>query len=88
MKVNKVLFRKMRTKWASCSSKENITVNSLAQGFPDNLLEYLLSHEVAHIPERHNRRFWGIVSTRFPNHEELESELFSYWFLIWGMQIG
>ncbi|HDD53439.1 MAG TPA: M48 family peptidase [Thermosulfidibacter takaii] len=83
VEVNKVLFRRMSTKWASCSSKGNITVNSLARFLPGRLIEYLVFHELAHLLERkHNDRFWRIVASRFPDHPELESRLFSYWFLV------
>jgi len=84
VEANKIFFRRMSTKWASCSSKKNITINSLARFLPDRLVEYLVFHELAHLLEmRHSDRFWNIVATRFPDHSELEGNLFSYWFLIW-----
>ena len=83
LNFNKIYFRKMRTKWASCSSKKNLTINKLMKYLPLNLIEYVIFHELAHLIEKkHNKNFWSIISKKFDNYEELEKELFVYWFLI------
>jgi len=80
---NKVFFRTMRTKWASLSSKKNLTVNLLMKYLPKRLIEYIVFHELTHIIEkRHNEKFWKTVSMRFKNYPELERDLFIYWFLV------
>ena len=81
--VNKLYLRRMNSKWASYSQKGNLTVNALLKYLPDTLIDYVIFHEVAHSVERaHNKRFWRILSKRFPNHAQLEKELLVYWFLI------
>lgn len=81
--INKIYFRKMRTKWASCSSKRNITLNTLMKYLPENLMEYIVYHELAHLIEkRHNDIFWELISKRFKNYKKLENSLFQYWFLL------
>ena len=81
--VNKIYFKRMKTKWASCSPKKNLTVNVLLKYLPENLIEYIIFHEMAHLIERrHNEKFWGIISQKFVNYKEMEEELFTYWFLI------
>jgi len=83
VKVRKVFFRKMRTKWASCSPKGNLTVNPLLSFLPERLIEYVIFHEVAHLIEkRHNENFWKIISRRFKDHQDLDKDLFGYWFRI------
>lgn len=83
VKVRKVFFRKMRTKWASCSPMENLTVNPLLSFLPEHLIEYVIFHEIAHLIEkRHNEGFWKIISRRFENHQDLDKDLFAYWFSI------
>ena len=85
--VNNVYFRKMRTKWASCSSKRNLTINSLMRHLPKELIEYIVFHEIAHLIEkRHNENFWNIILSRFSNYKDLEKDLFGYWFLIQRVQ--
>ncbi len=83
VRVNKIYFKRMKTKWASCSPKKNLTVNVLLKYLPENLIEYVIHHEMTHLIEkRHNKRFWDIISRKFNNYEEMEKELFTYWFLI------
>ena len=81
--VNRIYFRRMKSKWASCSSKGNLTINTLLGYLPEELIEYVVLHEIAHLIERrHNDRFWGIISTKFGEYQKMESDLFAYWFLI------
>jgi len=83
VKIGKVFFRRMKTKWASCSSRGNLTVNPLLSFLPDYLIEYVIFHEMTHLIEkRHNENFWRIISGRFEDHNELEKNLLEYWFLI------
>ncbi len=78
----KIYYRKMKTKWASCSNNKNITINTLLRYLPEKNIQYVLYHELTHIKEKkHNKRFWGIVSKEFPNYKKMENDLFTYWFL-------
>ena len=79
--LNKVYFRTMRTKWASCSSKRNLTINRLMKYLPESILKYVVFHEILHLAEkRHNDKFWKRISKKFNNYQELEKDLFVYWF--------
>jgi len=81
LKPQKVYFRPMKTKWASLSTRKNLTINKLAKYLPDYLIEYIIIHELAHFKQkRHNEFFWEIISHRYKNYQELERELFIYWF--------
>ena len=81
VEINRIFFKTMKTKWASCSTKKNLTINMLMSHLPERLLEYIIYHEVAHLVERtHSDRFWEIISENFPDYRELEKELFIYWF--------
>ncbi|RLG20136.1 hypothetical protein DRN74_05940 [Candidatus Micrarchaeota archaeon] len=87
--INRIFIRRMRTKWASCSSNGNITVNRLAQWLPADLLRYLIFHEAAHrLERRHNDSFWRLISMEFPEHKEHERSLFAYWFLLCKELVG
>jgi len=79
--VKKIGFRQMKTKWASCNSRGNITINTLMKDMPGELIAYVVNHEVAHLKQmRHNDKFWGILAKKFPHYKELEKELSIYWF--------
>ncbi len=81
--INNIYFRRMKSKWGSCSSKKNLTINTLLRYLPDNLIEYVIFHEMVHLIERkHNERFWGFISGKFNNYKDKEKELLEYWFLI------
>ncbi|MEM2144304.1 MAG: M48 family metallopeptidase [Candidatus Jordarchaeaceae archaeon] len=81
--INKVYFRKMKSKWGSLSRKRNLTINTLLKYLPDKLIEYVIFHEMVHIRERkHNDNFWKMISKKFKDHQIMEQELLVYWFLI------
>ena len=83
LNINGVRFRTMNSKWASCSSQKNLTINTLLKYLPDRLIDYVVYHEVMHLKERkHNEKFWGIVNRKFLDHQKIEKELFLYWFLV------
>ena len=78
----KIYFRKMKSKWGSCSSKKNLMFNTQMKYLPDDLIKYVILHEMTHIIERkHNRRFWKIISKSFSDYEKKEKDLFLHWFL-------
>ena len=81
--INNIYFRKMKSKWGSCSARKNLTINTLLRYLPDSLIEYVIYHEMVHLIEKkHNERFWRFISNKFENYNENEKELFEYWFLI------
>ncbi len=82
-KINKIYFREMKTKWASHSKNNNLTVNVLLKFLPEELVGYVIYHEVAHSVERkHNENFWKLISRRYQNYEGKENSLLTFWFLI------
>lgn len=84
VKLKGISFRKMKTKWASMSSKKKMTVNMLMRHLPIRLIRYIVYHEMAHLIEKkHNENFWKIISRRYKNHDSIEKEMFVYWFLIY-----
>jgi predicted metal-dependent hydrolase len=88
LQVKKVFYRKMRTKWASCSSNHNLTINTMMRHLQKRQIEYILYHELVHmIEKKHNDRFWKLIRKKFKNHEKLEMSLFSYWFLLNSPQV-
>jgi len=84
VRPQKIYFRKMKTKWASCSKKRNLTLNPLLKHLPKDLIRYVIFHEFCHLViPRHNKKFWFLISKEFNDPEELERKLFGYWFLLW-----
>ena len=82
-KINRIYFREMRTKWASHSQNNNLTINTLLKFLPETLISYIIYHETAHNVERkHNENFWNLISRKHPDYPSKEEKLLSYWFLI------
>lgn len=80
---NKIFIKTMKTKWASCSKKRNITLNSLLQNLPDRLVAYVIFHEMVHLNYRkHDEAFWKYIRNRFPDMDKMEKDLCIYWFLV------
>jgi predicted metal-dependent hydrolase len=80
VEVNQVRFRRMKSRWGSCSSKGNLNFNYYLKFLPENLIEYIVYHELSHLIEMgHNKRFWNIISQHYPHYKEIEDELLAYW---------
>jgi hypothetical protein len=55
----KVTFRCQKTKWGSCSSVGNISLNINIAYLPEHLQDYLLLHELCHLRHmNHSKHFW------------------------------
>lgn len=81
VKINRVIFRTLKTKWASINPKKKLTFNTMMRFLPDYLIEYIVFHEIAHLKHKHhNSDFWKMISRRFKNYQDLEEDLFIYWF--------
>jgi hypothetical protein len=82
-KINKLYFRQMKTKWASHSQNNNLTINRLLKFLPEDLIRYIVYHETAHnLERRHTETFWALISKRYPDYPAKEKSLLTYWFLI------
>jgi predicted metal-dependent hydrolase len=80
---NIIRYRKMETKWGSCSSNKNLGFNTNMRYLPNHIVEYVVYHELAHLHvKRHNAEFWKIIADKYKNYKTLEKYLSSYWFLI------
>lgn len=83
VKPNRITMRNMKSKWGSCSSRKNMNFNKLLKYLPDDLIKYVVLHELVHILEKkHDKHFWKIISDKFNDYEMKEKDLMDYWFLI------
>ena len=57
---NRATFRCQKTKWGSCSSKNNISLNINIAYLSKELQDYILLHELCHIRHKnHSKKFWA-----------------------------
>lgn len=81
--IKEIRFRKLKSKWGSCSAEKILTFNTWLKYLPNNLIKYIVLHEIAHLKQKkHNEEFWSILSGKFKNYQKNEKELLSYWFLV------
>jgi predicted metal-dependent hydrolase len=66
---NGLSIRAQRTRWASCSADGRMSFNWRLLLAPEEVLEYVVWHEVCHleIPD-HSRRFWTLLGRRWPEY--------------------
>lgn len=57
---NKVSIRNQRTRWGSCSGRNNINLNINLVRLPQELQNYVLLHELVHTKiKNHSKKFWN-----------------------------
>ncbi len=77
--VQAVRLKYNRTNWGSCSSKGNVNLSTRLLFAPDDVIDYVIIHELAHMIEmNHSDRFWKIVSDAMPDYKMKEKWLKKY----------
>jgi predicted metal-dependent hydrolase len=57
--INKISIRNNKRNWGSCSARNNISLNLQMMKLPDELIDYILLHELVHIRiKNHGPQFW------------------------------
>ena len=66
----------LRSKWGHCSYQNDLLFNLKLVNAREEILDYVIYHELAHIKEKnHSRKFWREVERFCPNHRELRKAL-------------
>lgn len=69
--LGRISIGETRTRWGSCSGKLDLAFNWRLIMAPADVLDYVVSHEVAHLAVmNHSPRFWRVVEKLHPGTEE------------------
>jgi predicted metal-dependent hydrolase len=75
-KIKSVSLKYNSSNWGSCSSKDNLNFSTRLLFAPDEVIDYVIVHELAHLLEmNHSDRFWNIVEKIMPDYPKKEKWL-------------
>jgi predicted metal-dependent hydrolase len=76
---NRVFIRNQKTRWGSCSNKNNISLNITLVRLPDELIDYVILHELVHTRRKdHSKAFWSEMDKLVGNGRKMASKLRKY----------
>lgn len=66
----KITVRSQKTRWGSCSSKGSLNFNCLLLLAPEEVLDYVVVHELSHRRQmNHSAAFWQEVALVLPDYK-------------------
>lgn len=72
----RITIRNQQGRWGSCSSMGNLNFNCLLMLAPEEVLDYVIVHELAHRKEmNHSPAFWAQVEAVLPDYRQREKWL-------------
>ena len=76
---NGVSIRSQKTRWGSCSRSNNISLNAKLVLLPEDLVDYVILHELVHTRIRnHGKDFWAEMDRHIGSSKALASKLRKY----------
>lgn len=86
---SRLRIRSQKTRWGSCSSRGNISLNDQLLFLSRDTVEYLMVHELCHRRHlNHSRAFWKLVESHCPDYRAHDTllgrsrNLVPDWFLL------
>lgn len=75
----KVNVRDTSSRWGSCSAKGNLSFSWKIFIMPEELVDYLVVHELAHRKHmNHSHEFWNEVERYIPDYKKLKKKFADY----------
>ena len=72
----RITIREQKTRWGSCSSAGNLNYNWRLIFAPEEIVDYIVVHELAHRLEmNHSKAFYNIVESVLPDYRKAQKWL-------------
>ena len=76
VKYGRITIRNQKTRWGSCSARNNLNFNCLLVMTPPEVLDSVVVHELCHILHRdHSSAFYDAVYKVFPEYDRCDKWL-------------
>ena len=75
-RIQAITIRKMRRKWASCSTAGRLTFDESLLSKPRDLQDYVIVHEILHVSVPNHGKLWkSLMRAYLGDYERFEEEL-------------
>jgi len=72
----KIIIRKTRSKWWSCTGDQKISLNLNLIHLPTKFVRYVIVHEICHLKyKNHSKKFRDLVAEIYPNYKSVRKEM-------------
>jgi len=76
IRIQAITIRKMRRKWASCSTAGRLTFDESLLSRPPTLQDYVIVHELLHISVPNHGKLWkSLMRAHLGDYDALEARL-------------
>ena len=76
---NRIFIKNQRTRWGSCSSKDNISLNMKLVRLSLEMQDYVILHELVHTKHKnHSKKFWQAMDKLVGDSKQLRKQMRKY----------